>query len=410
MKNTQPIHLLLVDDNPVDAALAQRMLQSLENELAIAAQWVDSAEKALLEVRNRAFDVMLLDYNLPGISGLEVLAQIHQLPPNQQPAVIMLTASGSEKIAVEAMKNGARDYLRKEDLAVAPLLRAIISALSQKRMQDQLAAYVTQTQADLKMAHELQCALLPRHFPLFPHTADDAETAVRFHARYVSTTDLGGDFYSVVRLSDTVAGVFICDVMGHGVRAALVTAMIRALVEELQPLAREPGRFLAEVNTGLLAILQHTDEPLFATALYLIADIGRGEIRYANAGHPSPLHVHADRGVVDEFQFAMGNTGPALGLFRVTEYPTDTVPIAGGDLLVLFTDGLFEVQGPADDEYGPHRLREAVQRRVSEPPAAMLDGLMTEVRQFSSTGQFVDDVCLLAIEVRRLAAGLKEAR
>ena len=67
--STQPIQLLLVDDNPMDAALAQRMLKALETDLAVVARWVDSAEKALAEVRKNAYDVMLLDYNLPGTDG-----------------------------------------------------------------------------------------------------------------------------------------------------------------------------------------------------------------------------------------------------------------------------------------------------------------------------------------------------
>jgi sigma-B regulation protein RsbU (phosphoserine phosphatase) len=386
-----PIQLLLVDDNPVDAALAQQMLESLAKDLPVTTLWVSNAEQALGEVQHGQYDLMLLDYQMPGASGLDVLTAIHQLPANQQPAVIMLTASGSEKVAVEAMRRGARDYLRKDELDVAPLTRAIMTALSQKRLQDQVNRYIAQTRAELRMAHQLQHALLPQRFPVFPPGTEPAQSALRFEARYVSTTELGGDFYDVFPVGDRAAGVFICDVMGHGVRAALVTAMVRGLVEELRPAARDPGLFLTGINRGLFDILRTVEEPLFATAFYLVADAGRGELRYANAGHPAPL------GFAGEVAPLPTEAGPALGLFADGAYRTTTQPAA--HRVVLFTDGLFEVVGPHEEEFGQDRLLAAARRHAALPAAALLDQLLQEARQFSAAGEFADDVCLLAVEV-----------
>ena len=83
--------------------------------------------------------------------------------------------------------------------------------------------------------------------------------------------------------------MFICDVTGHGVRAALVTAMIRALAEELKPLARDPGYFLRKLNSDLCNILKSTGSPMLTTAFYLVANCQTGVMRFANAGHPKPL-------------------------------------------------------------------------------------------------------------------------
>lgn len=400
------IQLLLVDDNPMDAALAQCLLRTLDKELPVVTRWVDSAEKAMEEIRRQPYDLLLLDYQLPGASGLDVLAELHKLPRARQPAVIMLTASGSEKVAVEAMKGGAKDYLRKDELAAAPLTRALISALSQKRLQDQLERYVAQTQADLRMARQLQHALLPRHFPTFPHLASDRDTALRFYARYVSTTELGGDFYDVLPLSDTAAGVFVCDVMGHGVRAALITAMIRALVEELVPVAHDPSRFLAGINHGLLAILQHADEPLFATAFYLVADIAAGQMRYANAGHPLPLLLQRGAGTVAPLDFAGTGPGPALGIFDGPLFATATRSLSPHDLIVLFTDGLFEVLGDDNQEFGQDRLLDAVREHRDLPVEALFDELIRLTRAASSNGEYTDDVCLLGMEVAHAAGSL----
>ena len=402
--NTPKIQLLLVDDNPMDAALAQCLLQTLDKELPVVTRWVDSAEKAMAEIQRQPYDLLLLDYQLPGASGLDVLAELRKLPHARQPAVIMLTSSGSEKVAVEAMKNGAKDYLRKDELAAAPLTRALISALSQKRLQDQLERYVAQTQADLRMARQLQHALLPQHFPTFPHLVSDRETALRFHSRYVSTTELGGDFYDVLPLSDTAAGVFVCDVMGHGVRAALITAMIRALVEELLPVAHDPSRFLAGINHGLLAILQHADEPLFATAFYLVADIAAGQMRYACAGHPLPFRLRRGPDTVERLDFPNAEPGPALGIFEGPMFATATRSLSPHDLVILFTDGLFEVLDDDNQEFGQDRLLAAVRDRRNLPTETLFDELMRLPCAASASGDYADDVCLLGMEVERTAA------
>ncbi len=150
-------------------------------------------------------------------------------------------------------------------------------------------------QADLNLAREIQSSFLPRQYPSFPHAALPSESALRFCHRWIPTTTLGGDFFDVLALSETQAGVFICDVMGHGVRSALVTAMMRALVGERTAIALQPGAFMTELNRHLIDILQQTKTPIFASAFYMIADIETGELTYTNAGHPGPLWVRRKR-------------------------------------------------------------------------------------------------------------------
>lgn len=401
--NATPVSLLLVDDDPVFARLVQQLLQSLGAETPCATQWVDSAAKALVELSLTDFDLVLLDYNLPDTDGLSLLAQIREFPAGHQPAVIMLTASGNEAVAVRAMKAGARDYLTKADLDVLPLSRAIQTALAQKRLSDQVAAYSLQMQEELAMARQLQQSLLPATFARFPSGATREESALRFHHRFQPATELAGDFFTVVALSDEAAGVFICDVMGHGVRSALVTAMLRALVDDLAPRLREPGDFLAEMNRRLTALIQPADTPLFATAFYLVADVATGQMRFANAGHPRPLHVQPGVGAVTRLH-VLPRSGPALGLSPNAAYATHSAPLAAGDQVVLFTDGLFEVlAADGSEDFGQTRLEAAATARLGQPLPELLDGLLAEVRAFSAGADFLDDVCLLGLEVARLA-------
>jgi sigma-B regulation protein RsbU (phosphoserine phosphatase) len=259
-----------------------------------------------------------------------------------------------------------------------------------------------QLEDDLDMASEVQQAFLPQQFPSFPQDAAAGESAVEFYARYLPTGAVGGDFFHVLPLSGTEAGVFICDVMGHGVRAALVTAIQRALVEELAGLGRQPGEFLTHINQALLSILRRTRTPMFASAFYLYVNAATGELRYANAGHPKPLHLRRGEGRVEVLASNGTRPGSALGVFENATYKTFEAEAKPGDLILMFTDGIFEVEGPAGDYFDQQRLIWAVERRLLAPPEELIEGLLTETRDFSVQHQFGDDVCLVGVELEHL--------
>src|SRR5262249_44851321 len=148
-----------------------------------------------------------------------------------------------------------RDELRVRLRSGERVIRLEEALVEQNRVLSERNA---QMEADLRMACEVQQALLPQGYPSFPANVPPEASALRFYDRYRPNGAVGGDFFDVLPLSDTQAGLFICDVMGHGVRAALVTAMVRALLEGFRELAADPGWFLAEMNRELIAILGQT--------------------------------------------------------------------------------------------------------------------------------------------------------
>lgn len=399
------VALLLVDDDPLFAAYAQQLVHALRDTLPADCHWVDTAEKAIEELQTSTYDLVLLDYHLPGANGLEFLKRIRELPSEGQPAVIMLTASGNEAIAVEAMKRGALDYLTKADLDVAPLTRALRSALTQKQLADQVALYNTQMRADLEMARRLQQSMLPEVYPSFPQNVPEQESALRFFHRYCPAAELAGDFFSVLHLSDTTAALFICDVMGHGIRSALITAMMRALVDGEAARANDPAAFLAAMNRRLIKLIRPDEEPMFATACHVIVDLAGAKLRHATAGHPRPIHLQRQRGTVEALAHGAG-AGPALGLFPDAAYSCGEASLEAGDALLLFTDGVYEVPSAAGgDEFGKRRLLDSVRRHRELAPEPLCDAVINDVRQFGGGADFADDVCLLCMQVERLQAG-----
>jgi len=273
------------------------------------------------------------------------------------------------------------------------------------RSREALRAKSALMEENLRTAREIQYAMLPQVYPCFPPGVPPEQSALRFVHRYEPAEAVSGDFFAVSALSDTEAGVFICDVTGHGVRAALVTAMIRALAEELKPLAREPGQFLRKLNGDLCSILKSTGSPMLTTAFYAVADARTGQLRFANAGHPKPLVVRRATGRVEPLANETGRSQPALGLFEDPPYVTSEAVLAPGDFLMLFTDGLYEVQGQNEELYSQERLTMDVQCLLNHPPAVMFDELLGIVRAFSVNGQFDDDVCLVGMDFAGLPMG-----
>jgi phosphoserine phosphatase RsbU/P len=266
------------------------------------------------------------------------------------------------------------------------------------RSREELRAKNAILEENLRMAREIQFAMLPQQYPVFPAGAPVAQSAFQFAHRYQPAETVSGDFFNILALSDEEAAVFICDVTGHGIRAALVTAMIRALAEELKPLSRDPGMFLRKLNSDLCSILKTTGSPMLTTAFYLVADWTTGVMRFANAGHPRPLLVRRAASLVEPLVNVTGQSQPALGLFDDPSYQTTEVTLVPGDFVMLFTDGLYEVQGANEELYSQERMVMDVKDLLSKPNGAMFDELLEAIKAFAVNHEFDDDVCLVGME------------
>lgn len=266
------------------------------------------------------------------------------------------------------------------------------------RSREELRTKNAVMEENLRTAREIQLTMLPQQYPSFPPGAAPAESAFQFVHRYEAAESVSGDFFSISAISESEVGVFICDVTGHGVRASLVTAMIRALAEELKPLARDPGAFLRKLNYDLCSILKSTGSPMLTTGFYAVADCRTGKMRYANAGHPKPLIIRRSSGVVEPLANVGARSQPALGLFDDPPYQASETTLAPGDFLMLFTDGLYEVQGQNEELYSQERLLLDVQSLLAHPPGILFDELLEVIRAFAVSGEFDDDVCLVGMD------------
>jgi phosphoserine phosphatase RsbU/P len=269
------------------------------------------------------------------------------------------------------------------------------------RYAAELAERNAQMRNDLEMAREIQQAFLPGTIPVLPADTSPETPVLRFATRYLPTGEIGGDFFNIVPVARTQMGVFISDVMGHGVQAALITAVERMIVEQLPPGTLAPGPFLAELNQRLAAVVRRVRTTMFATAYYLVIDARSGAVSYANAGHLRPIHVRRSRGDAVTLGGVNSKCGPALGVFGKPTYETLHAAIEPGDTVFLFTDGLCEIEGRGGAEFTRDSLMQVANRNARLPIEELFETIITAARQVSATGGFEDDVCLLGFEWTR---------
>jgi len=156
--------------------------------------------------------------------------------------------------------------------------------------------------------------------------------------------------------------------------------------------------FLRKLNGDLCAILKNTGTPMLTTAFYAVADCRTGLLRFANAGHPKPLLVRRTSNSIEPLNNASGRGQPALGLFEDPPYQTTDLTLIPGDFLMLFTDGLYEVQGENEELYSQERLVLDMKNLLHHPSGILFDELLDLVRGFALNGEFDDDVCLVGMD------------
>jgi sigma-B regulation protein RsbU (phosphoserine phosphatase) len=251
---------------------------------------------------------------------------------------------------------------------------------------------------ELHLAREIQQALAGQAFPC---SNSDGTDRIRFGARYIPISGLAGDFFEVMQVNQNSMAVLICDVMGHGVRSALIVAMLRGLLEKQRAQAHDPGLFLHGLNDGLTAILERAKTTMFATAFFGVLDLADGTFKYACAGHPGPIIAGKDG--IRQLAACRNEKGPALGLIRGAVFPTNQIMIDQMDRMVMFTDGVLEAENIKGEPFFENRLMEIITRCQAAPLDELLDGILASVLAFSESEHFDDDVCLLALELPRPA-------
>lgn len=230
---------------------------------------------------------------------------------------------------------------------------------------------------DLTIAKRIQQNILPQKFP--------AIDGVHFASYYQPIETVGGDFYDTLALSDTEAFFIIADVCGHGVSAALITAMLKALWQSHAPRYTEPADLMKRINDQIVGNLESIQ---YITAIIGKIDTEKKTLVYANASHPPPLLARGK----NVFELT-GNKNTLLGKFDRAKYAEDTVALMSMDKLLFYTDGVTEASRDKNKraQYGIERLKESFRLHANEDIFDGIENMKNDFRRFFAFRKPDDD-------------------
>jgi sigma-B regulation protein RsbU (phosphoserine phosphatase) len=369
---------LLVADDQADVLEALRWLLTGES---YEAHFVSSTDEVLQRLGAESFDLLLMDLNYSrdttsGREGLELIPRVRKLDPGLP--IVVMTGWGSIDTAVEAMRLGARSFVQKpwDDVTLLEILEREIAEARAARRRDR------QLEREREEARLIQRGLLPRAIPQTP----GLEMAVAWQP----ADGVGGDCFDTIAFGDVV-GVSVADIAGKGLPAALLMSNLQAAVRAFALDAAAPSAICSSVNRLLC---RNMASGRFATFCYARIDPAAGRIDYANAGHNPPLLVRRDGSTE-----TLTRGGMVLGVFPDTNYDQAQVPIAPGDRVVFYTDGITEARNADGDEYGDDRLLAAAVAARARSAEAIKAALLDDVNGFTG-GRFEDDATLIVVAIQ----------
>jgi phosphoserine phosphatase RsbU/P len=380
MAGTIPV--LLVEDNAGDARLIQ-MLLAESGQGRFELRRTERLAGALRLMDEREFDAVLLDLSLPDSQGLETFRRLRAHAPGVP--VVVLTGLDDETAAVQAVQDGAQDYLVKGQVAGGrQLVHSLRYAVGRHQRQRVLEDTLRATKEELSVARRIQEQLFPAAAPTCP--------GFDIHGAAFCAGDVGGDFFDFLRMPDGRVGVVIGDVTGHGIGPALLMAATRAYLRAFAQTQPEVGPILALANRVLAEDLaEGRNVTLFLAQLEPRART----LRHSSAGHP-PGYVLDATGAV---RARLYSTGLPLGIQPDGDFAAEpALTLHRGDVVVLFTDGLVEARCPAEKVFGQDRVLDVVRASRSGSARDVVGALHQAVRDFSGDQPQRDDITVIVIK------------
>ena len=402
-----PRPVLIVDDSRAQRKILQMQLTRWGYDITEAA----SGDEALALCQTRKFDMVLSDWMMPGMTGLEFCNAFKNLPREGYGYFILLTSKSEKTEIAVGLENGADDFLSKP--VSAEELRARLRAGERiLGMQDELVEknrligstlgelqkLYDSLDRDLIEANKLQQALARDR--LLEFSTGSACVLMR------PSGHVGGDLVGTFQITENTIVVYSVDVAGHGIASAMMTARLAALFSGGAPdqnIALSVGAYgrrdswppemvahrLNRMMTDGISVDQ------YFTMAYAEIDLLSGRVRLVQAGHPHPLIMRAD-GTVE----VVGQGGLPIGLIEGCQYERISFDLMPGDRLFMMSDGLTECPDPAGEELGTEGLIRLLTKSQILHSPALLEALIWDLSDYAQTSVFPDDVSGIMFDYR----------
>lgn len=391
--NYQDARVLVVDDNEMNRDILARRL----SRIGLNVDTAEDGNTGLDKILTGEYNLIMLDIMMPDIDGIEVLKRTREFFSKTELPVIMATAKDEGADLAEALSLGANDYVTKP-LDFKVVRARVDNVLGYTQAANELSVANERMRNDLEAAARVQQSLLPDE-----HV--DVEGA-EFMWHYRPCDELAGDGLNVFKCDDENVAMYVMDVSGHGVAAALLSVSVTHHLSQLIGSSDESAQcdmtaenvvspaWLAS-NLNALFPMQSVGRHYF-TFVYGVLNVKTRQFCFVSAGSPGPLVVHAD-GTSEVHDV------PAvpIGMFPDSEYIDTVIQLQQGDRLYLHSDGLYEERHPETrEEFGRDRMQQALCAATGAPFIVSLDKLLQSVIDWHGSEALSDDVAVMAVSVK----------
>jgi len=375
--------VLIVDDNEFNRkSLSLLLMRSGIRNLEFAGDGVEG----LAKVDSFRPDLILLDVAMPNMDGLEMCRRLRASVRHADLPILFQTALDRDEEQVACFNAGGNDFISKP-IKPGECMARVRHQLERRKLFNDLTTFRERVQKELLHAHAMQMSLLPegkRVQELGRHYGLD------IFSHFETSSELGGDLWSVFELDEDRVGFLIVDFAGHGITAAINTFRLHTLIERIPARGRDPAEWLTQLNGTLKDVLPTGQ---FATAFYCVLDKRSNVLSYAGAGAPNPI-VGGAEGLT-----LLDSSGLLLGISRHANYRTRQVTLQPGGFLLLYSDALVECRDRAGVPFGQEEtlavVRAAVAGKAADPVQAVLEPFLERVPR-----PLRDDLTLIWIGLR----------
>lgn len=374
--------ILLVDDYEVNLELLEAYLTLCE--IPMHLYKACNGAEAYEVIEHHDLDMILLDVMLPDTTGFDICKHLKDTSRYATIPVIIITALNDKESMLKGLAAGADEFLTKP-VDKYELMMRVKNLLRLRSITNDLNARYRQLHKELLLATELQKSFLPKQLP--------SKENLCFDVLYKPSSFIGGDFYHFFEIDANRLGILICDVKGHGVASAMITATVKFQLGSLQEDYGAPEKLLRKLNERLFAFFSNTENDFFMTAFYGVLDIHEKTFRYSNAGHSEPYRCDANG--LEPLQNEMGFP---LGIFSDAVFDLQTIQLYAGDMLFLYTDGIFELALHHKEAKSCASLLEFFQDEENVT-IEQIEMLKQEIRDYTEQHQITDDVNYIAVRL-----------
>ena len=402
--------VLIIDDEKIIRNLFQRLLSRKGYDFHSA----ENGRAGLKAIEDLQPDIVFVDLKMPGIDGMEVLKRVKKI--NSDLPVIILTGHGDLDSAVQAVKLGAYDFIRKPIENLEVLLIEIDQAIANhaltkrnkalteelrvtnkdlekkiekrtmhlKEALDELKLAQARINEEIKMVSVVQQGLLPES----PPKRKGLDTA----AIYLASSAVGGDYYDYIDIGDDKFAIVIADVSGHGLAAGFVMTMVKIMLLHLTK-KKVPLKKTVETVNDILS--SHIPTNNFVTMIYGILDLKALTFTFINAGHDPLIKINPASKELQKFEAR----STFLGIDPDTTFSEEVINLEKNEKLIFYTDGIVEAISSTEEAFGEKRLNEIITNNASLSSTDLITEIISALATHCQGTTYADDITLIVLSL-----------